>query len=81
MVETIILHRKSLILSCACVMVEAGLIPPEYSQRAIEDLEESNPHTLIIILLQAHQAREEIIREFGHCLSFSVFDMRDIWSN
>ena len=81
MVESIVIHRKSLILSCACVMVEAGLIPREYSQGAIEYLEESDLHNLIIILLQAHQAREEIIREFGYCLSFSIFDMRDIWSN
>jgi len=81
MVESVVLHRKSLILSCACTMVEAGIIPPEISQRAIEYLEEAEPHELIVTLLVAHQAREEIIQQFGHCLSFSVFDMRDIWSN
>jgi len=81
MVEPIIVHRKSLILSCACTMIEAGLVPPEYSQTAIEHLEQCSPPELIATLLGAHQAREEIIREFGGCLHFSIFDMRDIWSN
>lgn len=81
MVESMILHRKPLILSCACNMVEAGLIEPEASQRAIEQLELYDPHDLIVTLLTTHLAREKIIQEFGHCLSFPIFDMRDIWSN
>ena len=81
MVESMILHRKPIILSCACNMVEAGLIEPEASQRAIEQLELYDSHNLIVTLLTTHLAKEKITREFGHCLNFPVFDMRDIWSN